>query len=170
MESPDPGTYYNGHYVPTQAEKTAYQNAHIDKWSTTVKYAYYGFYFMFGVLALAIVFNLHYKYVQRRRYAFVYLSMSIEFIPCPAWRTSSLPATKPSPGLPQLRRRYMLSAAGLFISVFLGLSTDLFPSSGPPEILRSLSFWLQDGSFAACSASLYLTGIGHHSVSRRPLS
>ena len=48
------GCYYNGVYVPTSAQVTAYQDSHPDPWASNVKYGYYGFYFIVTALAFAV--------------------------------------------------------------------------------------------------------------------
>ncbi|EJD54204.1 hypothetical protein AURDEDRAFT_148086 [Auricularia subglabra TFB-10046 SS5] len=64
-----PGSVVNGHLVPTAEERTAYQAAHPDAWDTTVKYGYYGLYFIAAAMFLAMVMNAHYRWTQRRRLA-----------------------------------------------------------------------------------------------------
>ena len=66
-DSPTPGSYYNGHYVPTSAEKTAYQAAHIDAWAKSIKYGYYGIYFCSATIVVAAIANLYFVWERRRR-------------------------------------------------------------------------------------------------------
>ncbi len=65
-QDPSAGSYYNGHYVPTSAEKTAYQSTH-EPWASSVKYGYYGLYFFAVTIFIAILFNVHFRILQRRR-------------------------------------------------------------------------------------------------------
>ncbi|PBK78328.1 hypothetical protein ARMSODRAFT_947219 [Armillaria solidipes] len=64
-QDPSAGSYYNGHYVPTSAEKTAYQSTH-EPWASSVKYGYYGLYFFAVTIFIAILFNVHFRILQRR--------------------------------------------------------------------------------------------------------
>ncbi|KAK0459862.1 uncharacterized protein EV420DRAFT_294365 [Desarmillaria tabescens] len=63
-----PGTYYNGHYVPTSAEVTEYQSTR-EPWASSVKYGYYGLYFFAVTIFIAILFNVHFRILQRRSLA-----------------------------------------------------------------------------------------------------
>ncbi|KAF9021522.1 hypothetical protein BDZ89DRAFT_957440 [Hymenopellis radicata] len=61
------GTFFNGHYVPTHAEKMAYQHNLPETWESSVRYGYYGMYLMAAMIFIAILFNLHFRWTQRRR-------------------------------------------------------------------------------------------------------
>ncbi|KZV71420.1 hypothetical protein PENSPDRAFT_675358 [Peniophora sp. CONT] len=66
-DSPIPGSYFNGHYVPMSAEKTAYQASHIDAWAKSIKYGYYGLYFFAVAIFLAAFVNMYFVWERRRR-------------------------------------------------------------------------------------------------------
>ncbi|KIY72479.1 hypothetical protein CYLTODRAFT_417875 [Cylindrobasidium torrendii FP15055 ss-10] len=66
MDHDASGTYYNGHYVPTQAERTAYQAAHSDAWAKTVCYGYYGIYFFAAGIGFAAIYNVYWTHLQKR--------------------------------------------------------------------------------------------------------
>ncbi|KAF8915378.1 hypothetical protein CPB85DRAFT_1251539 [Mucidula mucida] len=61
------GTYYNGNYVPTHAEKMEYQHSLPETWESSVRYGYYGMYLMSAMIFIASLFNLHFRWTQHRR-------------------------------------------------------------------------------------------------------
>ncbi|KAG7447938.1 uncharacterized protein BT62DRAFT_965662 [Guyanagaster necrorhizus] len=73
---PEAGTYYHGHYVPTDAQVTEYQSTH-EPWAKSVKYGYYGLYFFAVTIFIAILFNVHFRILQRRSLTAAPMSQSL---------------------------------------------------------------------------------------------
>ncbi|KAK0459861.1 ferric reductase NAD binding domain-containing protein [Desarmillaria tabescens] len=75
-QDPAAGSYYNGHYVPTSAEKTAYQSTH-EPWASSVEYGHCELYFFAVTIFIAILFNIHFRILQRRSLAVGSTSQSL---------------------------------------------------------------------------------------------
>ncbi|KIY46543.1 hypothetical protein FISHEDRAFT_60309 [Fistulina hepatica ATCC 64428] len=58
------GTWWHGKYIPTSAQITAYQMNH-EPWAKSVRFGYYGLYFLAVTVFIAILMNVHFQFTAR---------------------------------------------------------------------------------------------------------